>query len=73
MKGFRVFVAIVLGLFMVGFGICAGCGALIVIQNPDRMAGVGWLVALVGLFSAMGCFFGMRALLRKNARESAKE
>lgn len=72
MKGFRVFIAVVLGLFMVGFGICAGCGALIITENPRQMSGVGWLVAL-GLALAVGCFFGMRALLRANARESAKE
>jgi hypothetical protein len=65
MKVFRMFVAIVLGLFMVGFGICAGCGALMIADKPRQMADVGWLVAL-GVALAVACFFGMRALLRSN-------
>lgn len=70
MRGFRIFVAIVLGLFMVGFGLCAGCGALIIAGNSGRSSGIGWLVAL-GAALAVACFFGMRALLRASRDESA--
>jgi len=68
-KGFRAFMAIVLGLFMVGFGLCAGCGALIVANEPrGRMDGVIGLVVL-GAVLAVACFFGMRALWRSSKKD----
>lgn len=68
MKIFRTFVAIVLGLFMVGFGICAGCGALSIAEHPRQWGSIGWLVVL-GTGLAIACFFGMRALLRANKKD----
>ena len=70
MNGLRAFIAIMLGLFMVGFGICAGCGALMMANNDRYAQGIGWLVAL-GAALAVACFFGIRALLRANKRNQA--
>lgn len=71
MKALRVIVAIVLALFMVGFGICAGCGALMIAGQQIRSGDIGMVVvlSLLGAGLAAACFFGMRALLRANKKD----
>ena len=66
MKVLRLLVGIVLAFFMVCFGLCAGGGAIIMAMEPQARMG-----QLVGLWAALavGCFFGMRALLRTDEKE----
>jgi hypothetical protein len=66
MKFLRVLVAVVLGFLMVGFGLCAACGGVIMIQ--DHNLKLGGMFALTGLL-AVACFYAIRALLRKNAQK----